>query len=477
MTIMYPLLLAGGSGTRLWPVSRKSYPKQFSKLIGETSLFQQSALRMTSKEDLEVGAPIILTNSDFRFIVEEQLEKVGVEKSYIIIEPEAKNTGPAILAASLFAAQTDQDAILLSTPSDHIIPDIKMFNLAISKGLNLLSSGKIVTFAISPTRPETGYGYILMKEAVVNNNGCYIVKQFVEKPDYSVAEKMIEDGNYYWNSGILLFRAVDMIEAFKTYDPNTLEVVRQSLESSTRDLNFLRLNPSFWRKLIGKSIDYSILEKTKSLVAVIYESKWSDLGDWDAIWNETKSDESGVSLSESAIAIDCSDSLLRSETVDQKIVGLGLSNIIAVAMPDAVLVAQKNRAQDVKAVVEHLKLNNFTQAETFPKHHRPWGWFESLALGDGFQVKRITVKSGGKLSLQSHQHRSEHWVVVEGSAKVTIKEEVKLLSVGESVHVPIGTVHRMENLSGSPLILIEVQTGSYLGEDDIVRYHDIYTRE
>ena len=476
MATVYPLLLAGGSGTRLWPVSRKSYPKQFSKLLGENSLFQLSALRTSSEINLEFGPQITLTNSDFRFIVEEQLEQVGVLDGYILIEPEAKNTGPAILAASVFALKKDQDAIILATPSDHIIPDTDMFKKAVENGLKQVKTGKMVTFAITPTHPETGYGYMRLKKKDLNHEGCFTVDQFVEKPELALAEKMLNDRDYYWNAGIFLFKAKDMIKAFESYDPETLKHVKQSVERCQADLNFLRLESSVWQKIKGESIDYSIMEKTKDLVAVVYESKWSDLGDWNAIWNETKSGSSNTSLSGSATVIDCSNSLVRSESTNQRIVGLGLKNIIAVAMPDAVLVAHKKRAQDVKTVVEHLKATEVNQAETFPKHHRPWGWFESLAFGDGFQVKRIYVKPSGKLSLQSHKYRSEHWIVVKGTARVTIESNIKMISTGESVYIPAGTIHRMENTHETPMILIEVQTGSYLGEDDIIRYQDIYER-
>ena len=477
MSKVYPVLLAGGSGTRLWPLSRKSYPKQFSKLLGETTLFQASALRLTSSDNVEFAEHITLTNSDFRFIIGEQLQEVGIDPGPILIEPESKNTAAAILAASLFAHAEDTDAIILVAPSDHVIPDTSEFHKAIKVGLSHVQRQKIVTFGIKPTHPETGYGYLELSKDPLDDVGSSNLKNFVEKPNLQDAKQMIEEDCYLWNAGIFLFRAQEMVDAFMAYAPETLDIVSRAVAEASPDLGFLRLAKEPWSELQDISIDYAIMEKAQNLVAVPFASKWSDLGGWDAVWSEGEQDTLGNVTSTTAHAIDCANSLLRSESSGQQVVGIGLNEIMVIAMSDAVLVAPKERAQDVKMAVELLKAQDIEQSEIFPKDHRPWGWFESLALGERFQVKRIFVKPGASLSLQSHDHRSEHWVVVEGTAKITIDDDVKLISEGQSVYVPLGAVHRMENPGKLPMVLIEVQIGTYLGEDDIIRYEDIYSRK
>ena len=473
---IYPVLLAGGSGTRLWPLSRKSYPKQFSNLIGKKTLFQFSAKRLMSSDIIEFASHITLTNADFRFIIGEQLQEIGIDPGPILIEPEAKNTAAAILAASIFAHEKDKDAVLLVAPSDHVIPDTAIFHEAIKVGLSHVKNQKIVTFGIKPTHPETGYGYLELSTDPLDDNGTSDIKNFVEKPNLQDAKQMLEAGHYLWNAGIFLFHAQDMMDAFSAYAPETLDLVSQSINEASTDLGFLRLAAEPWSEIEDISIDYAIMEKAQNLVAVPFASKWSDLGGGDAVWSESRLDGSGNVTSETAHAIECSNSLLRSESSGQQVVGIGLNDIMAIAMPDAVLVAPKERAQDVKKAVELLKSKGIAQAEIFPKDYRPWGWFESLALGERFQVKRIRVKPGASLSLQSHKHRSEHWIVVEGTAKVTIDDEVKLVSEGQSIYVPLGAKHRMENPGKLPMVLIEVQIGTYLGEDDIIRYEDVYAR-
>ena len=469
-------MLAGGSGTRLWPLSRKSYPKQFSKLIGNRTLFQESAKRLTSSNTVKFAELINVTNEDFRFIIGEQLQEIGVDPGAILIEPEAKNTAAAILAASIFAHSTDKSAILLVAPSDHVIPDTKDFHKAIKVGLSQVENRKMVTFGIKPTRPETGYGYLELSADLVDNNGTSNLNSFVEKPNFQDAKKMLEAGHYLWNTGIFLFRAQDMFDAFRTYAPETLEIVLKAVHCASTDLDFLRLAADPWTKLDDISIDYAIMQKAKNLVVVPYASKWSDLGGWDAVWSEGKQDKLGNVISETAHAIECSNCLLRSESSSLQVVGIGLNDIMAIAMPDAVLVVPKGRAQDVKKAVELLKSKDISQAEIFPKDHRPWGWFKILALGDSFKVKRICIKPGAALSLQTHEHRSEHWIVVEGIAKVTIDDEVKLVKKSQSVYVPLGAKHRIENPGRRPIVMIEVQIGTYLGEDDIIRYEDVYKR-
>ena len=473
---IFPILLAGGSGTRLWPLSRKSYPKQFSKLIGDESLFQGSALRLTSSDLVDFEPHITVTNEDYRFIVAEQLLEKGIDPGPILIEPEAKNTAAAILAASIFAQSKDPNATLLVAPSDHLIPDVNAFHEVINVGLSHAQNGKIVTFGVQPTYPETGYGYLELSSDDIDDLGTSNLKSFIEKPALLDAESMLGAGNFLWNAGIFMFRAMDMVGAFKKFSPVQLELVKKSVSAATEDLGFLRLAAEHWSKLEDISIDYAVMEKAQNLVAIPFKSKWSDLGGWDAVWSESAPDAEGNVTSKTANAIHCSDTLLRSESISQQVVGIGLKNIITVAMPDAVLVAHKDYAQDVKKAVDFLKANEVVQAEAFPKDHRPWGWFESLVVGEGFQVKRIFVKPQAALSLQSHSHRSEHWVVVQGEAKVTINDEVKIINEGHSVYVPLGAKHRMENLGKLPMILIEVQIGDYLGEDDIIRYEDKYSR-
>ena len=470
-----PILLAGGSGTRLWPSSRKSYPKQFMQLTTNETLFQQSAQRVLVSDSLKFNPHIIITNSHFRFIVKEQLQAIGINPGRIIIEPEPKNTAPAIIAASIFAQNDNKDAVIITTPTDHVISDTENFHQVIKTGLREIENGKIVTFGIRPSYPETGYGYIQLDKS--SSQGPSKVLKFIEKPDDILAQRMLDEGNYFWNSGIFMFRALDMISAFELHAKDIISDVVKSVDQSVDDLSFTKLDSSCWSNLKEISIDYAIMEKAKNLIAIPYSSGWSDLGNWDSVWQESKQDDNGVVLSQNAHAIQCKNTLLRSDSKNQEIVGLGLEDIIAVSMQDAVLVANKNKSQDVKKVVEYLKSQNISQSEEFKKDYRPWGSFEILSKGIGFKVKKICVKPGAALSLQSHKHRSEHWVVVEGLAVVTIDESVKVIGPGKSTYVPLGSIHRLENKEKNILTIIEVQIGAYLGEDDIIRYEDIYSRK
>ena len=471
--VITPVLLAGGSGTRLWPVSRKSFPKQFAPLVGDETLFQASAKRLSGAR---YAAPIVMTNADFRFVVAEQMAGIGIKPAAILIEPAGRNTAPAILAAALMAAEKNPDALLLVAPSDHVVPDAEAFGRAVERGAEAAVQGRIVTFGITPTRPETGYGYM---EAEGEGDGPVTLKRFVEKPDADTARAMIADGNYLWNAGIFLFTARTMIEAFRTHAPEYLDPVQAALDEAQQDLGFLRLAPEPWDRLPDMSIDYAVLEKADNLSVVRYSGHWSDLGGWDAVWRETQAataPERGAVVDDRSTAIDCDNVLLRSQDEGIEVVGIGLKDVMVVSTKDAVLVAGMDRAQEVRKAVSALKTKGARQAEAFLRDHRPWGWYETLALADRFQVKRIVVNPGAALSLQSHFHRSEHWIVVSGTARVTVDETVTLVTENQSIYVPLGAVHRMENPGKVPMVLIEVQTGSYLGEDDIVRYEDVYSR-
>lgn len=468
-----PVLLCGGSGTRLWPLSRKSYPKQFSPLVGESSLFQASAERLSGAG---FAPPLVLTNSDFRFIVTEQLAEIGIDPGAILIEPEGRNTAPAVLAAALWLEKSDPDALMLVAPSDHVIADAQAFRAAVEASAEAARAGQLVTFGIAPTHAETGYGYLELS-ATEDGTTPVPLKRFVEKPNAEKAAEMLAAGNYMWNAGIFLFSVKTIRAAFEAHAPDLVSPVQRAVDDGQPDLGFLRLHPEAWQEAENISIDYAVMERADNLSVVPFRAGWSDLGGWDAVWREAGPDDKGVATSGQATAIDCADTLLRSEDDTLEVVGIGLKNTIAVAMPDAVLIADASRAQDVKQAVAALKAKSAKQAEAFPKDHRPWGWFESLVIGERFQVKRIVVHPGAALSLQSHHHRSEHWIVVTGTAKVTVDDEVKLISENQSVYIPVGAVHRMENPGKVPMVLIEVQTGSYLGEDDIVRYEDVYARE
>lgn len=467
-----PVLLCGGSGTRLWPLSRKSYPKQFSPLLGDQSLFQASAARLAGEG---YTAPVVVTADAFRFIVKEQLGSAGITPGAVLIEPAGRDTAPAVLAAALHTYARDPDAMLLVAPSDHVIPDVEAFNATVAAALPAAQAGQLVTFGIRPERAETGYGYLEMAAAPTGDVAPQPLKAFVEKPCAETAAAMLAEGRYLWNAGIFLFSAATIKAAYEQFAPDMVRAVQGALDHAKCDLGFTRLGPTQWEQAQAISIDYAVMEKADNLSVVPYLGRWSDLGDWAAVWRETQTN--GISLSGPATAIDCTNTLLRSEVPGQAIVGIGLDDIVAIAMPDAVLISHKGRTQEVKQAVAALKAQKAPQAESFPKDHRPWGWFESLVVGERFQVKRIVVNPGAALSLQSHHHRSEHWIVVQGTAKVTVDDDVKLVSENQSVYIPLAAVHRMENPGKMPMVLIEVQTGSYLGEDDITRYEDVYARE
>ena len=469
MDRVHPVILTGGSGTRLWPASRKGYPKQFAPLLGEKSLYQKTLVRFSGAG---YAAPLIMTGEEFRFMAVEQAQNVGLMDARIVVEPVARDTAPAILAAVLMLEETPDELILIA-PSDHVIGDPAAFHAAVALGCDAAREGALVTFGITPDSPETGYGYLELGGAP---GGITEVVQFREKPDRETAEAMLAAGNYLWNAGIFLGRVGDFITAYETHAPRLVGPVRDAVSKIAADLDFERLDAKAFGRVDAISVDYAIMEKADTVRAVPMECDWSDLGAWDALWDIAEKDDDGNVTSGDVTALDSSGSYFRTEEDGPHLVGLGLTDMVAVAMRDAVLVAPKARAQDVKRVVETLRAAEVPVADDYPRFHRPWGWYESLCVGDRFQVKRIMVKPGGVLSLQSHMHRSEHWIVVAGTAEVTIGTDVRLVTENQSVYIPLGETHRMANRGQVPMYLIEVQTGAYLGEDDIVRYEDVYDR-
>jgi mannose-1-phosphate guanylyltransferase/mannose-6-phosphate isomerase len=469
MTVLHPVILCGGSGTRLWPSSRKTYPKQFVPLLGEKSLYQGTLERFSGEG---FAAPLVMTGEDFRFLAVEQAEALGLSDARIVVEPMGRDTAPAILAAAL-TLEANPDDLMLVAPSDHVMTDVSAFHAAIRSGRKAAEDGALVTFGVAPDRPETGYGYL---QLAGRPDGVTTVTKFTEKPDLETAKTMLEAGHYLWNAGLFMGRVKDFIAAFEKHAPDLVPPVRASVTNAARDLGFSRLDPENFANARAVSVDYAIMEHADWVVAVSLDCGWSDLGAWDALWAVSKPDGSGNVTSGEVTTVDCKGSYLRSEEPSIAMVGLGLKNVVAVAMRDAVLVADKSRSQEVKGVVATLRAQGKSQADDYPRFHRPWGWYETLCLDTRFQVKRIMVKPGGVLSLQSHRHRSEHWIVVAGTAEVTVGEDVQLVTENQGVYIPLGAKHRMANPGKVPMYLIEVQTGAYLGEDDIIRYEDIYDR-
>lgn len=465
--MIIPVILCGGSGTRLWPLSRKSYPKQFLPLTGSESLFQ-ATLRRFSAEGF--GPPVIMTADDFRFIATDQAAAIGLSDARVAIEPAARDTAAAVLSAALLCEATPE-ALLLIAPSDHVIADEPAFLAAVAEGTRAAEQGALVTFGIRPTRPETGYGYLELS-APPEGTGAVPLASFREKPDAATAAQMIATGRYLWNAGIFLARVSDLIAAFEKHAPDLVPPCRAAIAEGKEDLGFFRLAPGPYGQARAISFDYAVMEKAGNVAAVPVDCGWNDLGSWDALMEPGAE----VTTHGAVTAIDSRDSYLRSEEPGVHLVGLGLNGIVAVATRDAVLVAARDRLQEVKQAVTLLRKQGAAQADDYPRFHRPWGWYETLCIGTRFQVKRIMVKPGGVLSLQSHMHRSEHWIVVAGTAEVTIADEVKLVTENQSVYIPLGAKHRMANPGRVPMYLIEVQTGAYVGEDDIVRYEDIYNR-
>ena len=469
MTI-HPVILSGGSGTRLWPLSRSAYPKQLMPLLSDESLLQETVRRITDPG--RFAPPLLVCNDEHRFIVAEQLREIGVAPARILLEPVARNTAPAAAAAAL--STPHPEAVLLLLPSDHHIADREKFLAAVDRALPAAEAGALVTFGMTPTRPETGYGYILRGEPLPTAEGCFHVARFVEKPDRKTAESYLADGRYVWNSGMFLFRADRLIAEMETHAPAVLEAARRAVERAMQDLDFLRLDRDSLADAPSISIDYAVMERTQAAAVIPAEIGWSDVGSWDALWECVAHDDQGNVLAGDVIVADTRDSYVRAD--GRLVAVLGMTGAIVIDTADAVLVAARDHAQDVKAVVDRLAAAKRPEREHHRRVFRPWGSYESVDAGERFQVKRLIVKPGARLSLQKHAHRAEHWVVVRGTATVTRGEEVFELHENESTYIPVGTVHRLENRTNEPVHLIEVQSGGYLGEDDIVRLDDQYGR-
>lgn len=467
----YPVILAGGAGSRLWPVSREFYPKPLLPMFGTNSLLQDTAIRLNTIE----GArnPLFVCNEEHRFLVAEQLRKLGKECEAIILEPLGRNTAPALTIAALYLLERDPDAMMVAMPADHVIPDQAAFATAVQRGAPLANSGYLVTFGVQSDKPETGYGYILRGDEV-DGSGVFKVSRFVEKPDLETAREYVRSGDYYWNSGIFLMRADRWLDEVGRFSPEILEACRAAMDGSKQDSDFVRVDKDAFVASPSDSIDYAVMEKTDHAAVVPLTTSWSDVGCWSAVWDISERDSSGNVAKGDVLIHDSRNSLLLAEK--RCVAAVGVEDVIVVETADAVLVADKGRCQEVKSIVDQLKAGQRQEYQFHSRVYRPWGDYEGIDLGKRYQVKRLTVKPGAKLSLQLHHHRAEHWVVVSGTARVTRGEDVFILSENESTYIPIGTQHRLENPGTIPLEIIEVQSGSYLGEDDIVRIEDIYNR-
>jgi len=466
---MIPVLLSGGSGSRLWPLSRATYPKQFLAMNGEFSMFQETLRRL---DGLDVKAPIVICNRDHRFLAAEKLRELGASPQAILLEPMGRNTAPAIAVAALAAQEKTDDPLLLVLPADHIIRDHKAFHQAIEKAERLARDGALVTFGVVPDRPHTGYGYI--KRSAKARHGGYIVEKFVEKPDRENAEKLLASGDYLWNSGMFMFRASRYLEELEKYQPEVLRFSRAACEKAAADYDFIRLDADLFAQCPAISIDYAVMEHTDSARVVPLDAGWSDIGSWSSLWEVCDKDKNGNTLSGDIIADDTRSSYILAE--NKLVTTIGVADLIIVDTKDALLVAHKDKSEDVKKIVDELKRRDRAESTIHREVYRPWGKYDSIGFGDRDQVKRITVNPGAKLSIQMHHHRAEHWIVVKGSARVTRGEDTFMVHENESTFIPVGTIHALENPGVIPLEMIEVQSGSYLGEDDIVRFEDKYGR-
>lgn len=468
--MILPVIMAGGSGTRLWPMSRSLFPKQFLSLTGERSMLQSTCDRL---EGLEISAPMIICGEDHRFTVAEQLRTdPRCQGSQIVLEPCGKNTAPAVALAALTAVSEGDDPILLVLAADHVIEDEAAFQASVMQASRLAEVGELATFGIVPTAPETGYGYIRQGEAL---EGAFRVAEFVEKPELKLAEKYLSDGSYLWNSGMFMFKASRYLEELRQFRPDILTACELAIGSAKRDSDFLRPDANAFNDCPSESIDYAVMENTTSAVVVPVQCGWSDVGSWSALWDISEKSADGNAVFGDVITEDTSNCYLRSDS--KLIAAIGLSDVVVVESDDAIMISSRDRVQDVKKVVERLKQDERSEAQLHRKVYRPWGYYDSIDQGKRFQVKRIVVSPGQQLSLQMHHHRAEHWIVVSGTARVTRGEDVFLVGENESTYIPLGTLHRLENPGAIELEMIEVQSGSYLGEDDIVRFEDNYGRE
>lgn len=466
-----PVILSGGSGTRLWPVSRKSFPKQFWPLISGKTMLVETALRAAAPG---FAPPIVVTNHDHRFVVAEQLREAGIAGARILLEPKGRNSAPAIAAAALLAAETDPDALLWIMAADAAISDLEALSEAVNRGAAAAAAGYFVTFGMQPTAAETGYGYVAQGAAMLELDGVYKVDRFIEKPNAEKALKLLQSGRNFWNSGMFMFSARLLLAETELHAPDVLQAVQASWASRSSDLDFIRLGAAAFESSPDISIDYAIAEKTDKAVVVPASIGWSDVGSWAALADIAAKDENGNVAVGEVVLEDSENSYARSDGTLTAL--LGVKDVIVVTTQDAVLVAHKDHAQNVKKIVDRLKREGRDEADTHNRIYRPWGFYERLILGDRFQVKRIVVWPGHKLSLQKHYHRAEHWVVVTGCANVTCDDSITMVRENESIYLPLGSIHRMENPGRIPLTVIEVQSGPYLGEDDIVRFEDTYGR-
>ncbi|MCB1665988.1 MAG: mannose-1-phosphate guanylyltransferase/mannose-6-phosphate isomerase [Pseudomonadales bacterium] len=468
--MIIPVVLAGGVGSRLWPVSRQLYPKQFTSLargaVSEETLFQSTLSRLGGLANL--GAPIVICNEEHRFLTAQQLLELGISGARIMLEPVGRNTAPAVAVAALVA---DPDDLLLVLPADHAIADAATLRAVISEGTVLAQRNRLVTFGIVPDSPQTGYGYIRRGE---KTGAGFAVQAFVEKPDAATAQQYLDSGQYYWNSGMFLFRAGQFLDELAQHAPDILQSCQEAVAGLERDTDFLRLPRETFAACRSDSIDYAVMENTREAVVLPLDAQWNDLGAWDALWETSAKDAEGNVLTGDVLCEDVKDSYIHAHS--RLVAAVGVDNAIIVETADAVLVADRDRVQEVKRIVQRLEKSGRQEGVNHVLVYRPWGSYESLAMGEGFQVKHIVVKPGASLSLQMHHHRAEHWVVIKGSATVTCDDNVFTLEENQSTFIPLGSKHRLQNLTTTPVELIEVQTGGYLGEDDIVRFDDVYGR-